>query len=428
MTPIERFGHYTSRIEQLDSRIGAFLHLRLGAAEAEAQAAEERARRQAPLSPVDGLCIAVKANIAVAGLPHHAGIGAYRDDIAHEDAEVVRRLKSSGAVTLGIVNMHEGALGATTDNPFFGRTFNPWGRDLTPGGSSGGSAASVAARLCDAALGSDTMGSVRIPSAYCGIQGHKASAGWVPDAGVMALSATLDHVGPHARSVSILRDMLSVLSGRALTARPAGLCRLRLGIWRAAGSIDLTPAVDAGFAAACASLKAAGAVLHDVAPPLYAYGRSRRAGLLVSEVEASAVHARKLREDPGGFSDTFRALLSWGAARPQAEIDAAYAHLKEIREQAGSVFAGCDYIIAPVAPQQAFSFAEPAPANQADFTAWADFAALPAAAIFTGLSEPAGLPLSLQVIGRRDDDDGVLSAATAMEALFGLPPLPPGYE
>ena len=428
MTPIERFGHYTSRIERLDPGVGAFLHLRLEAAATEAQAAEERARRQAPLSPVDGLCIAVKANIAVAGLPHHAGIGAYRGDIAHEDAEVVRRLKSAGAIILGIVNMHEGALGATTDNPFFGRTFNPWGRGLTPGGSSGGSAASVAAGLCDAALGSDTMGNVRIPSAYCGIQGHKASTGWVPDAGVIALSTTLDHVGPHARSVSLLRDMLSVLSGQDIAARPAGLSSLRLGIWRAAGSVELTPAVEAGFSAACRALEAAGAQLLGADPPVYAYGRSRRAGLLVSEVEASAIHAQKLLEDPGGFSETFRALLGWGAARPRAEVEAAYAHLNEIREHASGGFAGCDYIIAPVAPQQAFSFGEPAPANQADYTAWADFAALPAAAVFAGLCDTAGLPLSLQVIGRRDDDVGVLSAALAIEALFGLPPAPPGYE
>ena len=428
MTPIERFRYYKSRIERLDNTVKAFLHLRLGAAESEALAAEERARQQAPLSPVDGLCIAVKANIAVAGLPHHAGIGAYRGDIAREDAEVVRRLKSAGAVVLGVVNMHEGALGATTDNPFFGRTFNPWGRDLTPGGSSGGSASSVAAGLCDAALGSDTMGSVRIPSAYCGIQGHKASTGWVPDTGVIALSTTLDHVGPHARSVSILRDMLSVLSDRAIAAPPADLNGMRLGVWRAAGSIELTPEVETGFAAACSSLAAAGALLHDFDPPLYAYGRSRRAGLLVSEVEASAIHAQKLIEDPGGFSETFRALLGWGAARPRAELESAYAHLNEIREHASGGFSGCDYIIAPVAPQQAFSFGEPAPANQADYTAWADFAALPAAAVFAGLSDTTGLPLSLQVIGRRDDDAGVLSAALAIEALFGLPPAPPGYE
>lgn len=428
MRPLDRFKRYTSRIETFNPHLKAFLHFRLSEARAEAEAAEDRAGRNRPLSPIDGLCVAIKANIAVAGLPHHAGIGAYRHEIAGEDAEVVRRLKEAGAVILGIVNMHEGALGATTDNPFFGRTSNPWGDGLTPGGSSGGSAAAVAAGLCDAALGSDTMGSVRIPSAYCGIQGHKPSTGSVPDEGVLALSTTLDHVGPHARSVEVLRALMGILTGRQMRAPAVSLDGLRVGVWRAEGKIELTRDVEAGFARACRELESAGAMLTGTEPPGYAYGRSRRAGLLVSEIEASRIHAKRLAADPQGFSDTFRRLLAWGIARPPSEVDAAYAHIQDIRTAAPEAFAGCDVIVAPTAPQQAFSFAETAPANQADFTAWADFAALPATAVYTGLGANTGLPLGLQVIGHHDRDDAVLSTAQAVETLFGAPPPPRGYE
>jgi aspartyl-tRNA(Asn)/glutamyl-tRNA(Gln) amidotransferase subunit A len=427
MTPLARFDHYRSRIGRFNPGLNAFLHLRLAEAAVEAAEADARAAAGSALSPVDGWCIAVKANIAVAGLPHHAGIGAYRGDIAGEDAEVVRRLRSAGAVILGTVNMHEGALGATTDNAVFGRTANPWSLEHTPGGSSGGSAAAVAAGLCDGALGSDTMGSVRIPSAYCGVQGHKPSPGRVPDAGVLALSPTLDHVGPHARSVAGLRDMMSALAAAPMASPPAGLAGLRVGVWRAAGQIELTPEVERGLQDACAALRSAGVLLGEAEPPAYAYGRSRRAGLLICEVEAGRIHAQRLGEDPAGFSDSFRRLLAWGAARPAAELEAAYAHVDAVRAAAPAAFADCDLVLAPTAPQQAFRFTDPAPANQADFTAWADFAALPATAIGTGVSASTGLPLGVQLIGRRGEDGAVLSAALAAEALFGRPPAPPSY-
>lgn len=423
MTPIERFEHYARRIARHDGAIHAYLHLRLGGAEAEARAAQARHEAGAPLSPVDGWCFAVKANIAVKGLPHHAGIGAYRDVIAPKDAEVVRRLRSAGAVILGIVNMHEGALGATTDNEAFGRTQNPWKEGYTPGGSSGGSGAAVSAALCDVALGSDTMGSVRIPSAYCGAQGIKPGAGLVPGEGVLALSHTLDTVGPHARDVASLRAALSVMTGQKFPAGRGELKGLRVAIWDGQGRESVDPAVAEAFAAAAGRIAAAGAVLGRIQPPGYEYGKSRRAGLLISEVEASEIHAAKLSDDPEGFSKLFRKLMAWGAARPEAEIEAAYEHVRSVEAAAGAVFAAQDLVIAPVAPQTAFPFGAPVPENQADFTAWANFAGLPAAAVFTGLSAQ-GLPLSLQVIGPKGAEARVLDVAETLERLFGPPPVP----
>ncbi|MFN3607613.1 MAG: amidase [Hyphomonas sp.] len=422
MTPVERFQRYADRIARHNPSLNAFVHLRLDDAETEARAAEARYTAGKPLSLIDGWCFGIKANIAVKGMPHHAGIGAYRDVIAAEDAEVVRRLRAGGAVILGIVNMHEGALGATTDNPFFGRTQNPWKEGYTPGGSSGGSGAAVAAGLCDVALGSDTMGSVRIPSAYCGVQGIKAGAGLVPSEGVLALSHTLDNVGPHARDVTSLRAVLSAMSGQPLAAGKMPLEGLRVGIW-GAGRVGLESAVADGFADAVSRLEAAGVVSATVEPPGYLYGRSRRAGLLISEVEANEIHAGKLASDPEGFSGIFRKLMAWGAARPAEEIAAAYDHVRSIEGAAGQVFESHDFVIAPVAPQTAFPFDAPAPENQADFTAWANFAGLPAAAVFTGLS-PQGLPLSVQVNGPKGAEGRVLDLAQALEGMFGAPRVP----
>ncbi len=426
MSSDDSFRLYADRIEKHNPALHAFLDLRLEDAEAEAAAAKTRAERGAPLSAIDGWCFGIKANIAVSGLPHHAGIAAYRDVIAASDAEIVKRLRAAGAVILGTLNMHEGALGATTDNEAFGRTHNPWRRDFTPGGSSGGSAAAVSAALCDVALGSDTMGSVRIPSAYCGIQGHKPTTGFVSNDGVLALSHTLDHVGPHARDVSRLSATLGVLSGQSITLGKADLSALRFGLWDSSGDVDLAHDVEAGFRAAVERIRKSGGETTPIKPPVYDYGKSRRAGLLVSEVEGAAIHDERLSADPEGFSEAFRKLLEWGAGRPEADIEAAYDHVAAVRRAAPTAFDDVDFILAPTAPQTAFSFDEAAPANQADFTAWADFAALPATSVFTGLSDD-GLPLSLQVIGPEGKDAETLSAAAALEALFGAPPMPPGF-
>lgn len=426
MMPVQRFAHYAERIERHDAKLGAFLNLRLTQAEAEARASQVRITRGGRLSAIDGWCIGVKANIAVAGLPHHAGIAAYRDVIAAEDSDVVARLKRAGAVILGSLNMHEGALGATTDNPAFGRTQNPWRHGFTPGGSSGGSGAAVAAGLCDAALGSDTMGSVRIPSAYCGVYGHKPTTGVVSNSGVLALSHTLDHVGPHARHVGDLVALLEAMSRKVMTSNPVDLKALRIGVWDGNGAVGLETAVANGFQAAIAKLELSGATLVPVSPPVYDYGKARRAGLLISEVEGAEIHAARLASNPAGFSDAFRGLLEWGARQPQDKCKAAYDLIAEIHDAASGLFKKVDFVIAPTAPQTAFSFDETAPANQADFTAWANFARLPATAVYTGVSKE-GLPLSLQVIGSEGQDAKTLAVAQALQSLFGHAPMPEGF-
>ena len=403
--------NYRHRIEALDARIHAFVDL-----------TQEQ--------PRDGLAWTAKSNIAVQGLPVTAGCEAYRSRISEADAEVIKRIRASGGTLLGTVNMHEGALGATTDNETYGRTKNPWNTDYTPGGSSGGSGAAVAAGLCDVALGTDTMGSVRIPAAYCGVQGHKPTYGLVPETGVVPLSTTLDHVGPLARDVETLWQAMHVLAAwgkaPALEARP--LAGLWIGVWSSADSVTLTPAVKVGFDAVLQSLSDEGAELVPVSPPIYDYSRSRRAGLLVSEVEGAKEHGVTADGPrPEGLSDTFYGLLHWGARQTQEKVDSAYAHIASVHAATAEVWQSVDFVIAPTAPQEAFRFSGDVPANQADFTAWADFAKLPATALFAGLSADR-LPLSIQLIGPEGRDRDVLRAASSLETMLGKPPMPPGFE
>lgn len=401
---------YRARIDRFNGSLNAFVDLT-----SEAQG--------------DGLAWGAKSNIAVKGLPLTAGCEAYRARQADKDASVIQRIRAAGGAVLGVVNMHEGALGATTDNEAYGRTHNPWGNGLSPGGSSGGSGAAVAAGLCDVALGTDTMGSVRIPAAYCGVQGHKPTTGLVPIEGVVPLSTTLDHVGPLARDVTTLWQAMHVLAdwGTAPPLNPANLSGLRIGIWDGGGAVQLTAAVARGFVRAVSALETNGARTQVFEPPVYDYSRSRRAGLVVSEVEGAKEHGVAADGPrPDGLSDTFYSLLHWGVQQSDAKIESAFDHIADVHQAASSAWDAFDFILAPTAPQEAFLFSETAAANQADFTAWADFARLPATALYTGLSK-SGLPLSVQLIGPEGADRETLCTAVSLEAEFGKPPLPPGY-
>ncbi|MEM6627008.1 MAG: amidase [Pseudomonadota bacterium] len=427
-SPLDTLEIYLERIERLNPRLNAYLHVRTDEAREEALASAERWAAGDPLSALDGVPIAVKANIAVAGSPWHAGIGAYRDRIASDDAAVIEALKDAGAIVLGVLNMHEGALGATTNNPWFGKCLNPWGDDLTPGGSSGGSGSAVAGGLCAAALGTDTMGSVRIPSAYCGCVGHKPTMGFVPNDGVEDLSWTYDHVGPHARFVSDAALVLDVLSGDdvsgALTSPNDPLDGAVIGVLEIDGMDGVSADVAEALRAAVELCDVAGAEVAPVSFKDYDFGQMRRLGLLVSEAEGSAVHAEALETHPDGFSSEFRGLLDWGANKRAVDLAEAYYELRDAGARVRDTLADFDAVLMPTAPQTAFSFSTQVPSNQADFTAIANFSGAPACALPVGLNA-AGLPLSVQFLGEVGADAQVLALADAFEQERGSFPFPP---
>ena len=336
---------------------------------------------------MEGISVGVKANIAVKDYPCHGGIKAYENDIAHEDALVVQRLRNAGYNIAAIVNMEEGALGAQTDNPWFGKTYNPLKAGYTPGGSSGGSAAAVAAERVDIALGTDTMGSVRIPSAYCGLWGFKPSHSTQMLQGVMPLSPTLDTVGIHGNSLDDVVRGTEVITAQDLSGGTAG----EITLLDYQGQVDCAPDVQTAFETFAAKV---GALQTTKLAP-YTYGKSRRAGLILSEVEGYAVHAERLSTSPKGFSDFFRGMLEYGRDLSLEKIDAAYSHVKTLRRAEFP-----DFVLMPTAPQTAFKFGDTVPANQADFTAFANLADRPAIQFPIGKNE-LGLPIGAQLVGPR---------------------------
>jgi aspartyl-tRNA(Asn)/glutamyl-tRNA(Gln) amidotransferase subunit A len=344
--------HYLARIAAHDGAIGAFNDLDQEGARAAAARSAARYEAGTP-RPLEGVPIAVKANLAVRSLPHHGGFGAYASRIAEADCEAVRRLREAGAVILGTLNLHEGALGAITANPHFGTTHNPHRIGHTPGGSSGGSGAAVAAGLCAAALGTDTLGSIRIPAAYCGVYGLKPTNGLVPHEGLLLLVERWDAIGPLARSVADLGAVMAALAplGPSAPAR-------RIATLSSVETVECHPAVRAAFRLARDLLEGLGLDLTDQATAID-HHRVRLAGFVAAAREADARYGEDAARLPQGFSAAFRDSLAFGRGFDAGAIEKGEAAIAEAGEALRAVLQLADAVLLPTAPQPAFAHAGP---------------------------------------------------------------------
>jgi len=413
-------AHYLERIARHDGVLKAFTHV--DAEGALAAAAESAARWDAGAArPLEGVPIAVKANIDVAGWPVHGGIAAYADRVPGADAEVVKRLKAAGAVILGLTNLHEGALGATTGNEAFGQTQNPHRIGFTAGGSSGGSGAAAAAGLCAAALGTDTLGSIRIPASYCGIAGLKPGYGRVPSVGLVHLVERLDCIGPMARSVGDCAALFAVLADPVAHADEQAIARVAT----LSGGLDadVHPAVAAAVRLSVSLLEGLGLSV-DAQASRIDQGRLRIAGFVEAALEADRRFGQDLARAPGGFSETFRSHLAFARgidaatlAQGRRAIDQAAAELKSILRLA-------DAVLLPTTPQPAFAHDGPVPVTVADFTALANFAGVPALSVPAGWTKD-GLPVGVQLVGRAGADMQLLALGARLEAALNATS-PPG--
>ncbi|MCU0755254.1 MAG: amidase [Xanthomonadales bacterium] len=404
-----------------ESRINAFITL--DAAGARAMAAESDRRLAAGTArPLEGVPVAVKDNLDQAGLPTTAGMATRRERIAAHDAGAVARLRAAGAVLLGKLNLNEAVLGADTDNPHFGRCHHPQRHGYTPGGSSGGSAAAVAAGYCAATLGTDTMGSVRIPASYCGVYGLKPTRGLVSTAGSVVVSSRLDHVGPLARSARDLRLLLGVLAGYdpdCPAAQPIMLAAPRrgplcIGVLRPR-AVPLEPAVAAAFAAGLALLRGMGHALVELDCGGIEPGPLRRAGLLLAEAGMLAEHAEDWAERREQFSPALVGLLRWAESQGAAALGRAEARIDAARVCTQRWLTQCDLLVLPTTPQQAFAFGSPVPPSQADLCCFANFAGLPA--LSAPLPMPVGaLPAGIQWLGPHGSDLQLIELAEAWAA------------
>jgi aspartyl-tRNA(Asn)/glutamyl-tRNA(Gln) amidotransferase subunit A len=416
---------YLDAAAHANARLNAFVAIDAAGAETQARESDARREQGKAIGRLDGVPVAIKDNIDVAGLPTQAGMPGVRAP-ATRDAAVVERLRGAGAVLLGKTGMDEGP-GADGSNPHFGAVHNPWRPGFSPGGSSAGSAAAVAAGLCAAAIGTDTLGSVRIPASYCGVYGFKPTAGEISMRGIAPAARRLDCVGLLARGVDDLGVLYHVLAGydavdprsRRRRVEPdlpdwePGKLRVGvLGDLRAWGTTD-------DVAAVAHELPNRRAV--DFAD--FPIPAARRAALFLTEAEILGAYPADVI---AGASPRLARMLDYARGKSAADFANADRVVDAAVLKARRLFADVDVLVTPTTPQTAFAHGTPAPADQADFTAFANLSGCPALSLPMGLAAD-GLPTGLQLLGPPGSDLRLLELAeVCAAALDATPDFPVG--
>jgi aspartyl-tRNA(Asn)/glutamyl-tRNA(Gln) amidotransferase subunit A len=353
--------------------------------------------------------VGVKDVIDVAGMPTTAA-SKVLDRVPERDAECVARLRAAGAAIVGKLNTHEFAFGALTNSPHFGPARNPWDPERTTGGSSGGSAAAVAAGLVDVALGTDTAGSIRIPAAFCGVTGHRPTAGLVPVGGVVPVAWTLDAVGPLARTAEECRRALEIMAGRSL----AGGAVRRIGF-----VTSLFEQADPAVAAACEEAARALPGEH-VLVELPLLDEIATITQLVMLPEAAAAHLGWLRTRLADYGPDVRARLLAGLLLPARSHLTGLRARRWVRTEWERGLAGVDLLVAPAMPIVAPRL-DAIPGDYRllimPYNSPAALLGLPVTVVPCGLV--GGLPVGLALTGRSGEDGLTLAAAQAFQQATG---------
>jgi aspartyl-tRNA(Asn)/glutamyl-tRNA(Gln) amidotransferase subunit A len=430
ISPVELARAYLARIERLEPRVNSYITVTSDRALEQAQQLETELDAGHWRGPLHGIPIALKDNMDTAGIRTTAASALFADRVPTHDAEVVRRLTEAGAVLLGKLNMHEFAYGGTSSISHFGPVHNPWSLEHIPGGSSGGSAAAVAARLCCAALGTDTLASIRLPAAYCGIVGLKATHGLASIRGIIPVAESLDHVGPMTRTVADSAHVLQAIAGfdaldpvsiRAdlpdyASALHRTTAQLRIGIARSPYFEGLDSDVATAASAALEVLDGLTAGARDVELP-------RMPDFPVLLAEAYAYHERYL-SDPANHRlydrVTLERLLAAGEFSAARYIEARR-ELEIARHAIVETFSDVDLIVAPTTPglpEKIRDAQNPAEASGAELSVRNTFAfniyGIPTISVPCGFSR-TGLPIGLQISGPPLGEVSVLALAHAYE-------------
>jgi aspartyl-tRNA(Asn)/glutamyl-tRNA(Gln) amidotransferase subunit A len=438
LSPCELLESLLAHIDRHNSRINAFITIDFAGSRAAAARAESEILHGRYRGPLHGIPVAIKDNIWTAGLRTTAGSRILADFIPVEDATVVRRLRRAGAVIIGKTNMSEFAYGATNNNQHYGATHNPWNLERTTGGSSGGSAAAVAAGFAFAALGTDTGGSIRIPSALCGVVGLKPTFGRVSCYGTMPLVPAYDHVGPIARSSTDVGLLLKAIAGRdprdSTTASipvpefappPRGRnVHFQLGRPREYYFDRLSSDVATGLENAIRTLEGAGATIREVRMPDHQLAAECCSAFAFAE--ATMVHRRvgyyPMREREYGEDVLYR--LKLGADIRAVDYAAAVDARRVLQAEFDVALADVDAILAPTVPLGATAIGQKTVILGAEEEAVrsafirlnrpANITGLPSLTVPCGFTSE-GLPIGLQLIGPAFGEAELLQIARLYE-------------
>ncbi len=414
-------------IAERNPLLNAFITVFTEQAREQARRADEDIAAGRYRGPLHGVPVSLKDLIDVKDSPTTAASRVREGHVAVSDAPVVTRLREAGAVLIGKTNLHEFALGTTNEDSAFGPARHPLDPARSPGGSSGGSAASVLAGMAYASIGTDTGGSIRIPSAVCGLVGLKPTIGEISTAGIVPLSSTLDHVGPLCLSVEDAAIVYDVLRGAQSAGHERAETRdLRLGVLRGYFTAVLDPHVASSFERASARLRDAGVVLHDAdighagdIAPIYVH-------LVLSE--AAVYHAKTLESRADEYTANVRQRLEMGRYILAEDYVRARRGREVLTAEVDAALAECDALLLPSVPIPAHKIgvssvriggSEESIRNiTLRLTQLFNVTGHPAITIPCG-STPEGLPIGAQLVGRRGGTARLLTVARAVEPYLG---------
>jgi aspartyl-tRNA(Asn)/glutamyl-tRNA(Gln) amidotransferase subunit A len=415
-------------IESRNPSLNSFITVLAEAARAQARQADAEIDAGRYRGLLHGIPISIKDIIDVAGVPTTAASKVRSNHVADTDSTVVRRLRAAGAVLIGKNNLHEFALGTTNEDSAFGPARHPIDENRSPGGSSGGSAAAVAAGMAYASIGTDTGGSVRIPASLCGLVGLKPSLGEIPTDGVVPLSATLDHVGPLCRSVGDARILYDVLRGDpARPAARAGRTRgIRLGVLRGYFTRLLDANVGSSFEGACMQLQEAGVELCDVTIPHADDIQAVYVHIALSE--AAAYHAPTLDSRPDDYTVNVRLRLEMGRYILGEDYLRGLRGREVLQSEVDRALSECDGLLLPTLPLPAPKLGaetvqigeamEPVRNVMLRLTQLFNITGHPAITLPCGRTVE-GLSIGAQIVGARNGTRALLDVAETLEPYLG---------
>jgi aspartyl-tRNA(Asn)/glutamyl-tRNA(Gln) amidotransferase subunit A len=427
-TATDRLEAAFAAIDAHNARTNAFILVDREGARAAAKTVDEERAHGIDRGPLHGMPISIKDLIDVAGQPTTAGSRVRAGHVAEHDAPIVTRLRAAGAVLIGKTNLHEFALGPTSDESAYGPVLNPVDTTRIAGGSSGGSAAAVATGMGDASIGSDTGGSIRIPAAACGIVGLKPSIGEVPLDDVVQLSFTLDNVGPITRNVADAAAIWAVLADRPMPRLDAEARLLTLGLLDGYFTALLDDRVREAYCGAVARLRAAGVTLEsrtvEGAPSIVETYTN------ISLPEAAHWHRATLDDKAGDYQPIVRQRLEFGRTIPAVAYLAAMENRRTLTHAVDVALDGCAALVLPTLPIVAPKLGE----NEVVFDVpsggkeklTARMALLRLTQLFNVTGHPAitlpistlDLPVGLQLVGRRDRTADLLAVAATCEEIL----------
>ena len=437
VSPVELTEAYLARVDSLDRRLGAYVTVTSDLALSQAKRAERAVQSGGDVGPLTGVPIAVKDIIHTKGILTSAGSRVLGEHVPDEDSTIVERLRAAGAVLLGKLNLSEFAIGGTIDHPF-GTPRNPWNLDHTPGGSSSGSGVAVAAGLCAAALGSDTGGSIRGPSSFCGIAGIRPTYGRVTRHAVIPMAWSMDTVGPMARTVKGCALILQAIAGRdsrdpTSSSEPvpdyaesldAGVQGLRVGVPRQMMEFEgLDPEVRDAVMTAVGVLERLGASADEVSLPTSA--DSGAVFIASADVEAAAFHSKWLRSRGDDYDWNTRTRLEAASLMPASAYIRAQRARALVRREMLDALSSNEVLAFPTGPVPAPAIADStgraggyyqgsADLGRRRYTSPAALAGLPALSVTCGFSG-SGLPIGLQLVGRPFDEATLFRVGHAYE-------------